>query len=192
MQGMDWNYVFAPTVRYTTLRAILAHLAHHDYEIEQMDVVTTLLNADVVSEVYMEQPLGFTTISPDGHTLVCKLKKALYGIREAPRACNTLLSDRLISTGFTQSKVDPVVYTIISNQMIYIFAVYVDDCLLVVKLGPFIASFKRDFASRFQIEDSGPTALLLGCTIERDRPRFVGSFAWDRVSASKTSLKSLA
>ncbi len=86
MQAMDWNSVFTPTVRYTTLRAILALAAHHDYEIEQMDVVTAFLNADVVSKVYMEQPAGFTTVSPDGHILVCKLKKALYGIREAPRA----------------------------------------------------------------------------------------------------------
>ncbi len=59
MHDLDWNSVFAPTVRYTTLRVILALAAHHDYEIEQMDVVTFFLNADVVSEVYMEQPLGF-------------------------------------------------------------------------------------------------------------------------------------
>ena len=63
MQTMDWNSVFAPTVRYTTLRAILALDAHHDYKIEEMDVVTASLNADVVSEVYMEQPVGFTTVS---------------------------------------------------------------------------------------------------------------------------------
>ncbi len=54
MQAMDWNSVVAPIVRYTTLRAILALDAHHDYEIEQMDVVTAFLNAYVVSEVYME------------------------------------------------------------------------------------------------------------------------------------------
>ena len=54
MQAIDRNSVFAPTVRYTTLRAILALAAHHDYEIERMDVVTTFLNGDVVSEVYIE------------------------------------------------------------------------------------------------------------------------------------------
>ena len=57
--------------------------------------------------------------------------------------------------------------------MSYILAVYVDDCILVEKLGPFIASFKLDFASRFQIEDLGPTAWLLGCIIERDRPPWI-------------------
>ena len=49
-----------------------------------MDVVTAFLNANVVSNIYMEQPQGFEEKSKDGGTLVCKLKKALYGIREAP------------------------------------------------------------------------------------------------------------
>jgi hypothetical protein len=54
---------------------------HHDLEIEQMDVVTAFLNADVVSDVYMEQHEGYHRPSPSGTCLVCKLAKALYGIR---------------------------------------------------------------------------------------------------------------
>ncbi len=76
--------MFAPTLKYTSLRVILALAAYHDYEIEQVDVVTAFLNADVVSNIYMEQPQGFEKKCKDGGTLVCKLKKALYGIREAP------------------------------------------------------------------------------------------------------------
>ena len=56
MHEMDWNSVFAPTLRYTSMRVILADAAYHDYEIEQMDVATAFLNADVVSKIYMEQP----------------------------------------------------------------------------------------------------------------------------------------
>ena len=51
--------MFAPTLRYTSLRVIFALAAHHDYEIEQMDVVTSFLGANVVSEIYMDQPQGF-------------------------------------------------------------------------------------------------------------------------------------
>ena len=121
----------------------------------------------------MEQLVRFTTISPASHTLVCKLLKKLYiyVISEAPRAWDNVPSDWLIGIGFTQSKVDPATCTIIDNHLLYILAVYVDGCLPVGKLGPFIASFKRDFASRFQIVDLGLAAWLLGCTIERDRPR---------------------
>jgi hypothetical protein len=86
MQEPDWNSVFAPTVRYTSLRVLLALACHEDLEIEQMDVITAFLNADVESNVYMEQPEGFKTTSAQGGRMVCHLRKALYGIREAPKA----------------------------------------------------------------------------------------------------------
>ncbi len=83
---MDWSYVFAPTLWYISLRVIIAHATYHGYEIEQMDAVTAFLNADVVSEIYMDQPQGFRKTSKNGGEMFCKLKLALYGIREAPRA----------------------------------------------------------------------------------------------------------
>jgi hypothetical protein len=60
----------------------------------------------------MDQPQGFRKTAKDGGELVCKLKKALYGIREAPHAWNSLLSEWLSNIGFKQSKVDPAIYTI--------------------------------------------------------------------------------
>ena len=51
-----------------------------------MDVVSAFLNADVESEIYMDQPEGYVTYDEKEKRLVCHLKKALYGTREAPRA----------------------------------------------------------------------------------------------------------
>ena len=65
---------------------------------------------------------------------------------------------------------DPEVYTILQKSLLYILAIYVDDCILVGKQGPFILTFKKNFSARFQIEDLGPSSWLLGCIIERDRP----------------------
>ncbi len=92
MQHVDYASLFAPTVRYTTLRVPLALACHHDLEIEQMDVVSAFSHADVVSDIYMEQPEGYHVPSSIGIRLVCKLDKTLYGIREAPRASNSLFS----------------------------------------------------------------------------------------------------
>ena len=141
--------MFASTLRYSSLRVILALAAYQDYEIEQMDVVTAFLNADVVSKIFMEQPQGFKRTSKDGGELVCELKKANYGIREAPGAWNSLLNEWLLSIGFNQSKVDPTVYNIIHKSQLYTQAIYVDDCILVGKRGPFILNFKNSFSSRF-------------------------------------------
>ncbi len=52
----DWNLVLTPTARYTSLRVILALAFYNDLEIEQIDVVTTFLNAEVDSNIYIEHP----------------------------------------------------------------------------------------------------------------------------------------
>ncbi len=91
-QKPDWNSVFPPTVRYTSLSVILAIACIIDWEIEQMDVASTFLHADVESEIYMEQPQGYGAYGEKGQPLVCHLKKALYGIREAPKAWNALFT----------------------------------------------------------------------------------------------------
>jgi hypothetical protein len=57
-----------------------------------MDVVAAFLNAAVKSDIYMEEPKVVGTTIADGPLLVCHLKKALYGIREAPKVWNTLLT----------------------------------------------------------------------------------------------------
>ena len=59
--GIDYQLVFAPTVKYQTLRTLLALAAYYDLEIEQFDVVTAFRNAELtdVEDVYMAQPDGY-------------------------------------------------------------------------------------------------------------------------------------
>jgi hypothetical protein len=103
--------------------------------------------------------------------MVCHLRKALYGIREAPKAWHDLFTSWLIEFGFEQSLVDPCVFTIIYQTLLYILALYVDDSILVGKRSKFFCKFKRDLSARFKIEDLGPAKWLFGCSIERDRER---------------------
>ena len=49
-----------------------------------MDVKSTFLNGEIQEEVCVEQPKGFQ-LSND-HNMVCKLKKAFHGLKQAPRA----------------------------------------------------------------------------------------------------------
>jgi hypothetical protein len=117
----------------------------------------------------MEQTQGFVVHSPGGDHLVCHLRKALYGIREDPRAWNALLTSWLISCGFKQSLVDLGVFTIYYESLLYILTEYVDDSILVGRAGKFTYRFKLDLSNRFKIEDLGPASWLLGCNIEHDR-----------------------
>ena len=69
-----------------------------------MDVKTTFLNGVVEEEVSVEKPLGFETHQKKTH--VCKLKKTLYGLKEALRTWYDKMDSFLMSQGFTKSKVD--------------------------------------------------------------------------------------
>ena len=73
-----------------------------------MDVKTTFLNGVVEEEVYVEQPLGFETHDRESH--VCRLKKALYSLKQAPRTWYEIIDGFLSSLRFTKSKVDSKFY----------------------------------------------------------------------------------
>ena len=63
----------------------MALVAHFNMELHQMDVITAFLNGDLNEEVYMMQPEGF--VANDLGTLVCRLKKFIYGLKQASRQC---------------------------------------------------------------------------------------------------------
>ena len=73
-----------------------------------MGVKTIFLNGVVEEEEYVKQPLGFKT--HDRQTHVCKLNKALYGLKHAPMTWYDMIDNFLMSLGFTKSKADSNLY----------------------------------------------------------------------------------
>ena len=82
--GIDFHETFSPVVKYESLRAILSIAAVLDLEMLQLDVKTAFLNGDLDEDLYMTQPEGF--IAPGHEEKVCKLKRSLYGLKQASRA----------------------------------------------------------------------------------------------------------
>ncbi|KAK9147880.1 hypothetical protein Scep_006637 [Stephania cephalantha] len=82
-EGIDYKETFSPVSKKDSLRIILALVAHFDFELQQMDVKTAFLNGQLEEEVYMKQPEGFSSIGNEN--LVCKLKKSIYGLKQASR-----------------------------------------------------------------------------------------------------------
>uniref|UniRef100_A0A2N9GSE2 CCHC-type domain-containing protein n=1 Tax=Fagus sylvatica TaxID=28930 RepID=A0A2N9GSE2_FAGSY len=78
--GIDYDEVFSPVVRHTSIRAVLALVADQDLELEQLDVKTAFLHGNLEEEIFMVQPEGFK--QPGTENLVCRLKKSLYGLKD--------------------------------------------------------------------------------------------------------------
>ena len=90
-QGVDYEEVFSPVVRYSSIRTLLALAIAYDLQVHQMDVKTAFLNGTGDHDIYMSQPEGF--VDPDDPDYVFNLKKSLYGLKQSARG-NEWLSEK--------------------------------------------------------------------------------------------------
>lgn len=118
-----------------------------------MDVNDTFLQGKLTEEVYMKQPLGF--IHPDHPNHICKLRKAIYGLRQAPRAWYDSLTKFIISFGFCNSLSDPSLFIHNNNGVVAYFLVYVDDLLLTGNSVPFLKKFITSLSMAFSLKHMG-------------------------------------
>nr|GEY63780.1 retrovirus-related Pol polyprotein from transposon TNT 1-94 [Tanacetum cinerariifolium] len=83
-EGIDYNEVFAHVAMIEAIRIFLAFASFMGFIVYQIDVKSAFLYGTIEEEVYVSQPPGF--IDPQFPNKVCKVKKAFYGLRQAPRA----------------------------------------------------------------------------------------------------------
>jgi hypothetical protein len=104
----DFNEVFSPIVRHTSIRVILAIVALFDLELEQLDVKTAFLHGDLDEEIYMTQPQSFS--APSQEHLVCNLQKSLYGLKQDPRQWYKRFDSFMHAHGYSRSNYDHSIY----------------------------------------------------------------------------------
>nr|GEU59382.1 reverse transcriptase domain-containing protein [Tanacetum cinerariifolium] len=93
-EGTDFEESFAPVARLEAVRILVAYAAHKSFPIYQMDMKTAFLNGPLKEEVYVAQPDGF--VDPNHPEKVYRLKKALYRLKKAPRACTPVPSTSIL------------------------------------------------------------------------------------------------
>jgi transposase InsO family protein len=163
--GFDYTETFAPTMRYATLRLVLALAAAEGLHLRSVDISHAFINSEIDIEIYMKQPEGFHQGDPNE---VCELGKGLYGLKQASRLWSLKLRTALEALGFKRIYSDSSVYIYQCGDIKVIIPVFVDDITLASKCTKSLDRFVKELATHFKLKDLGPTSFLLGIEITRD------------------------
>ena len=169
VEGVDYNEIFSPVVKYTTIRTVLALVTQFNWELEQLDVKTAFLHGDLDETIYMRQPEGFEVFKK-GTELVCLLKKSLYGLKQSPRQWYKRFDTFVVNSGFQRSNFDSCLYFkgVNGEDPIYLL-LYVDDMLLAGPSFKTIQHVKGLLKSEFDMKELGEARRILGISISRNR-----------------------
>ena len=163
IEGIDFFETWAPVVQWTTVRAMMIMAAKQKMHTAQADITAAFVHAPLAENehIYVEQPKGFAT----DKSLVLKLNRSVYGIRQASRNFFQYLVKKLESEGLVQSEHDPCLF--IGAQTIAIC--YVDDLLFFSKSDSNIDSVISNLRNKgIQIRKEGSAEGFLGVDVQRE------------------------
>lgn len=127
VEDIDFEENFPPVARMEAIIMFLAFLAYENFKAYQMDVKLAFLNGELQEEVYIEKSDGFR-LSKDLN-MVCRLKKTLYRLKQAPRVWYTSLDKYLLQQKFIKGTEDNNLYFRVEINKLFIVVVYVDDII---------------------------------------------------------------
>ena len=171
--GIDYDEMFAPVAKFTSIRAILSLAAELDLEIMQLDVKSAFLNGELDSDevIYMDIPEGI-----EGHSdELCMLIKALYGLKQASRKWYEKLCKVVQELGVERIQSDFSIFVRIravpSSNMreLLIYLVYVDDTFVLSNSTVASQELKDHLGKHFEITELGELRYCLGIGMRRDR-----------------------
>lgn len=165
--GVDYDAVFAPVATLTTFRILLTAAGHKNMVVRHIDVESAYLHGRLEEVIYMQQPKGF--IEEGKETLVCRLQRSLYGLKQAARVWNTTISAILMALGFVQSRADPCLFSkrLSSGKTMYLL-IYVDDMLVASTDEKDISDLEVELKKKITITSLGEVSHFLGVRVSKD------------------------
>lgn len=170
--GFDYTDTYSPVVKMTTLRILLSLANQEGWHVHQMDVKCAFLNGVLDEQVFMRQPSGFER----GGSLVCRLNKAIYGLKQASRKWNERFHEFMCRMNFKRSEQDYCLYYCSMDTAVIYVVIYVDDILIIGSSEKAICDLKQKLSSEFEMRDLQEVRSFLGVNIQRDRERGVMVF----------------
>jgi hypothetical protein len=149
-----------------SVRLLLALAAQEGWQVHHMDVKSAFLNGELKEEVYVHQPVGFVIVSQE--VKVLRLRKVLYGLRQAPWVWNSKLDDTLKKMNFIQSEHEHAIYRHSHGNDILLVGVYVDDLVITGSSLAAVEEFKEEMKRAFLMSDLGLLSFYLGIEVRQD------------------------
>jgi len=163
-KGIDFEEVFSPVVKMSSIRVVLGLATGLDLEIEQLYVKIIFLHGDLEEEIYMEQPEGFEFTGKEN--LVCQLQKSLYGLKQAPRQWYKKFDSLMARHDFKKTLTNHCVFVKkYDGGDFIILLLYVDDMIIVGHDPNKISALKKAVNKSFAVKDLGSPKKMLGVKI---------------------------
>jgi transposase InsO family protein len=165
--GIDYNDVFAPVANSTTMRILLTVSGMKSFHVRHYDIKSAFLNGDLQEEIYMRPPPG---VNENGK--VYRLKKSLYGLKQAANVWNLKLKEIFEKCGSIQSKDDECLFLYASGGEKMFLLVHVDDILAATSSLKILKEFMNRVGQQVEVKDLGEVQNYLGINMQRNEEGF--------------------
>ncbi|KAJ9555635.1 hypothetical protein OSB04_010249 [Centaurea solstitialis] len=164
-EGIDYDDVFAPVARIEAIRLFLAFASYKGFKVYQMDVKSAFLYGIIDEEVYVSQPPGFE--DPKYPDKVYKLRKALYGLHQAPRAWYDTLSSYLLENKFERGVIDKTLFIKRTKSDMLLVQIYVGDIIFGSTKDDMCKEFEELMHKKFKMSSMGELTFFLGLQVKQ-------------------------
>ena len=164
--GIDYSDTFSPVVKSSTIRVILSLAVTKGWNMRQVDIQNAFLHGILEEKVYMRQPLGFQDpYKPKEY--ICKLKKALCGLKLSPKAWHSRLTGKLMELGFSTFVADSSLFILKNRDVTIYMLIYVDDIIIVSSSDQATERLIQQLKINFAVKDLGDLEYFLGIEVKK-------------------------
>jgi hypothetical protein len=165
--GVEYEDTFNPVIKPTTICLVLSVVVSHGWNLRQLDIQYAFLHGVLEEEIYMRQPLRYENKDAPHH--ICRLGKAIFGLKQAPRAWYSRVSVKLQSLGFKSSKADSSLYFYLDKSCTIFVLVYAENIIIASSSMRYTNALIHKLNLEFTPKDLGDLHYFLGIEVKRTK-----------------------
>ena len=163
--GINYSETFSPVAKLNTVRVLLSLTANLDWPLHQLDVKNVFLHDNLDEKVYMDIPPRYT--GSIDTKIVCNLERALYGLKQSPRAWFSRFSSTMRKYGYHQSNSNHTLFLKHRQSKVTTLIVYVDDMIITRDDAEEILRLQEQLSTEFEMKNLGGLKYFLGIDVAR-------------------------